>query len=257
MVCIFDEKYYTNLVTQKPIDYNGLTIYQPSFNDIIKLGLDHYNTIMQVYTLTLDCFDFPDGVEPKNLFDDIITENEYFTQCVGTSLSFLTKTTHVYFYAQNKSIVLNFDGEDKESKQQKTKDTAPKNEFIINSHNFDDICDIILKINSNNKIVVEKPSKNLSPKQLDVWKKLHDGRNRDDNKHKVNIYDVLNVCEFGGNYHIPIENICEWSLWRISNCYKARIDWKSYNDNLQIALVSGDSDAISGENHWLQKLTIR
>jgi hypothetical protein len=67
----------------------------------------------------------------------------------------------------------------------------------------------------------------------------------------------LNVCEYCGDYRIPIEELKTWSLWRIMNCYKTRLNIKSYDDNLQIALVSGDSKSISGENHWYHQLMIR
>ena len=296
------EKYYLNLKTQEPINYNGLIIYQPSFKDVQQYGMDYYNQIMLIYSLTLDCFDKLPNKPNINLFDDLILEDAYLLNCLSESLYILTKADEIVLYKKDKRIELKFFDIQKDyitkkvekpkevsqsdikhyyslfdwlyqkfrkcfSKEKNieveyietTEEVENKKEktFIINSTNFDDISNIILKINANKKAVVEKPPENMSERQRDVWNKLQEGRRRDVKKNEVHIYDILNVCEFGGDYYIPIETIYNWSLWRIMNCYKARVGLKSYDDNLQIALVSGDGKSISGENHWHQQLMIR
>ena len=132
-----------------------------------------------------------------------------------------------------------------------------KEQFVINNENFEDICQIIMKMNGKEKIKVEKPPKNMSERQRDIWEKLQAGRKRENEKNTVHIYDMLNICEFGGNYHIPIEEIESWTLWKIMNCYKARVNMKTYDDSLHICLVSGDGKSISDKNHWHYKLMVR
>jgi hypothetical protein len=236
--------YYLDLKMQEPINYNGLTIFQPSFYDIKKYGLKKYNQIIQVYSLTLDGFDNIKE-KPDNLFDIIISD-QYLIHCLCESLRLLTEANEIYLCEDHKYIMINSDYINNDDKS-----------FIINSSNFDDISWIILKINASKKVVIEKPPENMSERQKDIWNKLQEGRTREAKKNEVHIYDVLNVCEFGGDYHLPIETICSWSLWRIMNCYKIRVGWKDYDDGLQIALVSGDNKIISGENHWYKKLMIR
>ena len=290
------DKYYLDLKTQNPINYNGLIIYQPSFNEIMNYGIDNYNQIMQIYSLTHECFNNVD--ENTNLFNDLYLQNESLLYGLSESLYMLTKADEINLYQSTKSLELKFIKTEKNMVVKKKIDKIPnikkhsflynwyrefliktfkfkseiptENEeeyeeiitktervFNINSTNFDDISDIILKINNNKKVKIEKPPANMSERQKDVWDKLQEGRNRDARKNDIHIYDILNICEFGGNYHIPIETICSWSLWRITNCYKARVGIKSYDDNLQIALVSGDGKSISGENHWHHQLMIR
>ena len=297
------EKYYLNLKTQQPINYDGLIIYQPSFNEIMNYGVDLYNQIMLIYSLTLDCFYKLPNKDNVNLFEDLILNDEYLLNCLSESLYMLTKADEISLYRKDKLLELKFIDINKElitkkvekvikeqvekkryhslfdwlfcianklfkkhediqsqvEYEEKSEEvvTTTERKFIVNSSNFDDISNIILKINANKKTVIKKPPENMSERQRDVWNKLQEGRNRDAEKNEIHIYDILNVCEFGGDYHIPIENICNWSLWRIMNCYKSRINWKSYDDNLQIALVSGDSKNISGENHWHYQLMIR
>jgi hypothetical protein len=287
---IFNDNYYIDLITQTPLNYNGLIIYQPTFNEIKEIGIDTYNQIMQPYMLTLECF--PDVPKDKNinLFNDILINDEYLLSCIGESLYILAKPKEIIFNKKSKSLQLKFfdtvnkkaDIKDKEkssiknrlliifckllskvfNKKIKSVDVIEKEEtiervFTIDSNNFDDICEIILKINSNKKVEIEKPPENMSERQRDVWEKLQEGRQRSKNKNEVHIYDILNVCEFGGDYHIPMKEIMNWTLWKITDCYKARVGIKNYNDNLQIALVSGDGKLISGENHWHHQLMIR
>lgn len=297
---IFNEKYYIDLVTQEPINYNGLIIFQPSFKDIKEFGIDLYNQIMMLYSLTLDCFDnLPENKGDINIFNDIILNDKYLLSCLSESLYFLTKADSITLYQNSKTIELKFidtkyktiekevqrlvDIEEIPSfkifikkcfcflfgKKYKVpqemitekicEEIEEKSEriFNINSCNFDDISDIILKINGNKKFEIEKPPANMSPRQRDIWEKLQAGRKRDAKKNEVHIYDILNICEYCGNYRIPIEEITSWSLWRIMNCYKNRLNIKSYDDNLQIALVSGDAKSISGNNHWHYQLMIR
>lgn len=293
------KKYYTNLITQDPINYEGLIIHQPSFNEIKKYDIDFYNQIMLIYSLTLDCFDELPDKENINIFDDLILNDEYLLRCLSESLYILTKADEIILHTDSKNLELKFIDVEKKyitkavrkSKMDKhryysifdwlyckvlrrffNKNTSDESEtvdeteeivnktertFNINSSNFDDISNIILKINASNKVVIEKPPPNMSDRQRDVWEKLQEGRSKDSKKNEIHIYDILNVCEFGGSYHIPIDIICSWSLWRIMNCYKARVNWKNYDDNLQIALVTGDSKSISDKNHWYQQLMIR
>ena len=54
-----------------------------------------------------------------------------------------------------------------------------------------------------------------------------------------------------------MEEIEKWTLWKITNCYKARVNMKTYDDSLKICLVSGDGKSISDKNHWHYKLMVR
>ena len=132
-----------------------------------------------------------------------------------------------------------------------------KEPFVIDKNNFDDICEVIMKINAKSKIEIEKPPKNMSARQRDIWEKLQKGRAKSKSENEVHIYDILNIIEYGGKYHLPIEEIEKWTLWKIMNCYKAIVNVKTYDDSLKICLVSGDGKSISDKNHWHSKLMVR
>ena len=236
------DDYNLELIRQKPINYNGLLFYPISFGYICdNIGLDIFDSLLIPFLITKDCLKMSDEeLEQIDLFNDIIIKDQGMLSSVAIALQLFCKCEDIY--KRDNELLLNFN--DKET-------------FVINNGNFEDICQIIMKMNGKEKIKVEKPPKNMSERQRDVWEKLQAGRKRENEKNTVHIYDMLNVCEFGGNYHIPIEEIENWTLWKIMNCYKARVNMKTYDDSLHICLVSGDGKSISDKNHWHYKLMVR
>lgn len=241
--------YIIQLIRQRPINYNGLLILPISFEEICEeIGLKNFDSMMIPFQLTKECIKIEEEfIDDFDIFKHVILVEEnllyFFCYIIQkfTDCGDITK--------KGESILL--------YKSKREANTDEPAMFEINSDNFDDICEIILKITGKEKIKVEKEPKNMSERQRDVWEKLQAGRKKEAQKNEVHIYDVLNVCEFGGNYHIPIEEIEKWTLWKIMNCYKARINIKTYDDSLKICLVSGDGKSISDENHWHNKLMIR
>lgn len=235
--------YYLELIRQKPINYNGLLFYPIEFGYICdNIGLDIFDKILLPFLITKDCLDIPgEQLDSIDLFKDVILQDQGMLSSIAIALQLFCKCEDIR--KADDAILLRAD---------ETKDY-----FSITSANFDDICKIIMLINGKDKIKVEKPPKNMSDRQRDIWNKLHEGRQRDAKKNEVHIYDMLNICEFGGNYRIPQEEIEKWTLWKIMNCYKARLNMKTYDDSLKICLVSGDGKTISGDNHWHHKLLVR
>ena len=234
--------YRLELIRQSPINYNGLIVYQISFKDICdEIGLKLFDELLFPFTLTKSCLKLTDEEKERlSLFDDFILADKKLLLSVSAAFQYFCKCKEVTL--REKSLFLHFD--DKEP-------------FEINNSNYNDICDILLKTNGKNKIQIEEPPKNMSARQRDIWEKLSAGRRKEDKKNIVHIYDILNICEFGGDYHIPIQEIENWSIWKIKNCYKARLDMKTYDDSLKICLVSGDGEKISNSNHWHHKLLVR
>lgn len=236
------DDYNLELIRQKPINYNNLFFYPISFGYICdNIGLDIFDSLLVPFLITKDCLKMSDEeLEQIDLFNDIILKDQGMLSSVAIALQLFCKCDDIY--KRDNELLLKFNN---------------KEPFVINNENFEDICQIIMKMNGKEKIKVEKPPKNMSERQRDVWEKLQAGRKRENEKNTVHIYDMLNVCEFGGNYHIPIEEIESWTIWKIMNCYKARVNMKTYDDSLHICLVSGDGKSISDKNHWHYKLMVR
>lgn len=237
--------YSLELLRQYPINYKNLVIHPISLNMICEtFGLNIFDRLMTPFCLTIECLNMPtEIVESVNIFSDVVLKDDFMLQSVAIVIKVFCGT---------KDVVLNKTGllvtyETDES----------TNTFQIDKDNFNDISDILLKLTGKSKITVEKPPKKMSEKQRDVWEKLQAGRRKESSKNVLHIYDMLNVCEFGGKYHIPQSQLGKWTLWRILNCYKAITNMKTYDDSLKLCLVSGEGKNISGNNHWHHKLLIR
>lgn len=234
--------YYLELVRMKPINCDGLLIYPVSFGEICDtIGLDNFEKCLMPFLMTKECLEGDaEKLNSLNLFEDVILKDKTLSQYVGIILGLFCKAKDVVKIGSE--IHIRF--EDREL-------------FIIDKNNFDDICEVIMKINAKSKIEIEKPPKNMSARQRDIWEKLQKGRAKSKSENEVHIYDILNIIEYGGKYHLPIEEIEKWTLWKIMNCYKAIVNVKTYDDSLKICLVSGDGKSISDKNHWHSKLMVR
>ena len=248
------DNYYTELVGQYPIIYHGLTFYPISFEEIYEsVGLEQFNNLIFPFSLTKDYFSIPeDTIGDLDLFEDIILQNENFLYSVVVILSIFCKCNDIR--CEKNELVLTFPS-DKHSNENSVPD---EDDFVfrINKQNFDDIANILLKINGKTKIKVEKPPPNMTKRQKDIWDKLQEGRQKEAAKNALQIYDILNICEFAGGYHIPQEEIRKWTLWKIYNCFRSICGMNKFDEGLQIALVSGKGEDISGKNYWLNKLRI-
>ena len=219
------------------INYKGLIIKIISLKQIEERGYDLFRSIL--YPIMLPPNHFKESV--VNVLEGIL-KDESLAKNLSFILGMATNCDSIKLYRNRVGLI--FKEDDKE------------NEFIIDSGNYEDIFDIILKMNGQNKIKPEPEPPKLGARGKAVWDIIKAGRKEHDEKNKLNLYDVLSVCEFGGNYHISMNEISEWSLWKVLHCYKIRIGWKSYDDGLSIALVGGKSDNISGNNQWYKQLMV-
>lgn len=233
---MFNSEYYLNLIRNQPIDYNGLKIGVISLKQICEYGIEKFDDLMLPFALSPSCFKTP--------IESILC------QCILMDLDLLHKFTELLSIAVHFKVC-------RPTPTHIDMTFEDGSEFRIDDSNFDDICDIILKMNAKSKIRIEKEPQTKSARKKDIWKKLVEGRKKFEERNKVHLYDMLNVCEFGGDYHIPISEMDTWSLWKIGRCYQSRVGWKSYSDALDIALVSGDSKNITGEHHWHKQLMVR
>ena len=222
---------------QKPIKfYDVCIIRQPSFDEMLEYGIDNFEKLLVPYSITLDSLPEEITDEQKEGLTnfDLICSSQEFMSYLFISLEYFSNSK---LDIDEKGII--FDS------------------FIgrLNRDNFDEFAEIILKICGR-----ERPKKERIPifeneRQKESWIKLQEGRRRNAKNNAINIEDILNICEFGRDVYIPIEEISKWTLWRIMNCYKAKIGTGSYQDNFRIYLVSGEKSIIENK-HWTDLLKI-
>lgn len=222
-----------DLITQDPILFNEIIIYQPTFNDIKKYGTEQFNQLLLPFSLTFDILNISEEEQQnKNLFEDIILKDEMLFGLLILSLQYFCKTEDISFVENGIKV----------------------NEWILNKDNFDEFGEILLQICAREKMKIEKPPVFKNERQRDIWEKLQEGRRRSQKNEELQFYDILNIVEFGGKFHISIEIIKGWTLWRIMNAYKSIIGRDNYDSSFSIFLISGEQKLI--EKHWTQQIKV-
>lgn len=224
------------LETQKPIRFNDILIHQITLDEILEYDMNKYNMLLLPFLIDVDDLNIPDEVltEDLNIFD-ILTANE-------TNLSMLLDAINLFCKTDN----IGFDEE---------KQTLYIGDGYIDKNNFTDFAKIILESNSKQKTQKEKPPKNMTARQKDIWEKLQAGRKRASEKSQVDLADLINVCQFGGDYYIPMDDILQWTLWNISRCYKTILGKSSFNELFDIYCVTGEEKLIKN-HHWTELIKV-
>lgn len=231
------------LKLQEPINfYDVCTIYQPSFIEIFNYNKDHgenqFEQILLPYYITLDNLPEEYTEEQKEgltNFDLLCTSSDLMG-CLFLSLEYFSKSK-LDIDNERKGII--FEGFNR----------------VLNRDNFDEFAEIILKICGRERQKKEKKRVFANDRQRDIWEKLQEGRKRYAKKHELKLEDIINICEYGSDLYIPIEEIKKWSLWRIMNCYNSKLGMSNYKDSFRIYLVSGKPEIIEGK-HWTELIKL-
>lgn len=224
------------LKVQKPIEfYDICIIYQPSFDEILDYKIHNFEKLLLPFYITVESIEEQLNEEQKNILTnfDLVCSSQEFMYYLVASLEFFCKSK--IDFDENGISFDEFNGK-------------------LNKNNFDEYAEIILKICGRERPKIEKKVF-ANERQKDIWEKLQEGRSRNEKRNELKLEDLLNVCEFGGKYHIPIEEITKWSLWRIINCYKTIMGISTYEDSFSIYLISGEKNLIEGK-HWTELIKL-
>lgn len=226
------------LETQKPIKFNNIIIYQPSLDEILEYDIDKYNMLILPFLLDVDDFEFIDNslIQNVNIFDILILDSssEMF-RILLDSISFFCKTDEIGLDEQKGVLYIG--------------------DEILDRNNFSEFAKIILQLNAKQKPEKEIPPANMTEKQKEIWEKLHAGRQRAYEKSQIDLSDLINICQFGGQYFVPMSEILQWTLFNISRCYKSIIGKSNYQDLFDIYIVTGEEKLIKNQ-HWTDLIKI-
>jgi len=238
------KEYLICLMRNRPVNYDGLLLYPISFRRIYdEIGEENFYKLLLPFRMTADCFE-SEHDRSIHLFEDKILQDESFLYLLYECLKvFCPDEDFQQCGITDDSFAI-----------VRSKDDI----FHITADSFMEIGEIILTIAGIDKIKIERPDPNLSERQLDVWKKLRDGRERDRRRHEITIADQLNVCEFGGKFHIPVETLETWSPWKIKRCFHNIVAKNEYDDSISLYHpMVGDTSGFTKGRHWLEKFRVR
>jgi hypothetical protein len=241
----------------RPIEVNKenkVYVHQPLVSDIVDIGEDEFNTLILPYVLTtesvfngveneeelIERFHFFDLFfiktnEEKSLLDNVFGGKK--------SLEFLEETLMFFLKADEIRILEN---------RQKV---VVNNSYLIDKDEFDKIRKAIQAVVGRKDVEVEKPPKNMSKRQKDIWFKLQKGRKRKAERDAIYLQDIINFSAYGGSSFIPFDRIDKMTYFQLQNTYKSVLGKDSFNVGMGYKL-SEKFEVKEDIKHWTETLKI-
>lgn len=228
--------YKINLKMQEPIDfYDVCTIYQPTFDEILKYKIPNFEKLLLPYVISVDNINIELSDEQKNNIKnfDLVIGYQEIASYLFMSLEYFCKCNVLY-----DEMGIYFEGF----------------EGRLNRDNFDEFGKIILDINARQKPVKERIPIFKNEKQKEIWYKLQEGQRRNALKNELKLEDVINIIQYGGNSYISKDEVRKFTLWEMMNCYKSILGISKYNDSFSIYLINGEKELVN--QHWTELIKI-
>lgn len=230
-----------------------LFVRQPMINEIVDMGEDVFNELTMPFILTSEAVfngvdDEEELVEKFDIYDLFFAklDNDVFVldsvfggkSALGVlenSLSYFFQTDDIEFLVFRKKIRIG--------------------EYLMDKKEFMELRKIIQGVTSKQDMQFEKPPKNMTKRQKDIWMKLQKGRRRRAEKDAIYLQDMINYVSFGGTTYIPLDQIDRMTFYQFSNAYKSIIGVDAFHIGMGYKL-SEKFEVKDDVKHWTESLKI-
>ncbi|MEC2335109.1 AMP-binding protein [Bacillus subtilis] len=233
---------------------NELYVRQPLISDIVDIGEEGFNELILPFVITSEAV-FNGAENEEELIDKYSIYDLFFAEVekdvfvldrifggksalgvLKDSLSFFLQTDDIEFLVNRKKIVIN-------------------SNFLMDKEEYMELRYIIQGVTGRQDMQVEKPPKNMTKRQKDIWTKLQKGRRRKAEKDAIYLQDLINFTSFGGTAHIPLDQIDRMTYFQLSNAYKSVMGIDSFRIGMGYRL-SYKFDVKEDIKHWTESLKI-
>lgn len=231
-----------------------IKVHQPMVREVIDLGEDEFGNLVLPFVLTTESVfngveNEDELIEKFHIFDLFFTEVEEGKTILdnvfhGRNSLEMLKESLMYFLRADDIRVLH--------KMQKL---VVNNSYLIDKKEFDRIRKAIQEVCGRKDIQVEKPPKNMTKRQQDVWKKLQRGRKRTAERQAVYVQDMINFVSFGGASYISPKDIEDMNHYYFQNAYKSVVGMDAFRIGMSYKL-SQKFDVKDEVKHWTETLKI-
>ncbi|MGD2352077.1 AMP-binding protein [Bacillus subtilis] len=233
---------------------NELYVRQPLISDIVDIGEEGFNELILPFVITSEAV-FNGAENEEELIDKYSIYDLFFAEVekdvfvldrifggksalgvLKDSLSFFLQTDDIEFLVHRKKIVIN-------------------SNFLMDKEEYMELRYIIQGVTGRQDMQVEKPPKNMTKRQKDIWTKLQKGRRRKAEKDAIYLQDLINFTSFGGTAYIPLDQIDRMTYFQLSNAYKSVMGIDSFRIGMGYRL-SYKFDVKEDIKHWTESLKI-
>lgn len=232
---------------------NNIFVHQPLIKDIVDLGEDKYNELILPYVMNTDAvfngLENEDELKQQYQFFDLFfikTESGTILDKIfggSNALEVLQKSLR-YFLRADEIRVL--------EKRQKV---VINNAYMIDNNEFQKLRKAIQSVVNRKDIEVEKPPKNMTKRQRDIWIKLQKGRRRQAEKNAIYLQDIIIFCSLGGESFVPFDEIDNMTYYQLQNVHKGIMGKDAFNMGMGYKL-SQKFDVKDDIKHWTETIKI-
>ena len=246
------------LATGSNVDFHGQTLYQPTIDDIVKIGEDEFETLLLPFQVSLEVMDLAKEYKDKLKNFDLLfamssggnyilktQEGESWLNILVDSLKFFFKTDKIRVSTNEMCI--------------KIKSGMIKTILIIDRDNFQELADFILAFTERKRMEKEEVKTFKSEAQKKAYEELQ--KLRESYKERNNLQDefcLANIILALENSidEINKETIGKNTYWRVIKRYRDTMEKDKFNKNMQVA-ASGNADTESMDlEYWTKKTMI-
>ena len=233
---------------------NNSFIHQPIIRDIVDIGEGEFNKLILPYVISTDLvFNGVDNedelIDKFDIFDLFFIKLDNGGTLLdnmfdgNNALNTLTESLKYFFNTDDVRVL---------EKRQKI---VIDNSYLIDKDEFSNIRSVIQSLVCRKDIEVEKPPKNMTKRQKDIWNKLQRGRRRTAERNAIYMQDIINFASFGGRSFIPFDQIEKMTYFQLQNAYKSVMGIDAYNIGMGYKL-SQKFDVKEDIKHWTDSLKI-
>lgn len=243
----------TLLILGKEIPFmNGFNVRQLSIEEIASMGDGVFESYLIPYVLTIDAlFDSEEEAEKVKanrtmfqLFFQQTAEGLLLDSVFGgrNTLEFVKSTIALFLGIEESKITI-LKNRNKFAIQDGSR------ELLLDDESYSKLREIIQMMHSREDVEVERPPKDMTERQQDIWKKLQEGRKRRQSRESLKLGDIINLVAFGGNSYIPFDAIARMTYFQLYRAYKNVMSRDSYELGMSYKL-SQKFDYKDEVKHW-------
>lgn len=228
-------------------------VRQPLISEIVDMGENGFNELVMPFILTSEAV-FNGLEQEEELVNKFDIYDMFFTQVednvyvldnvfggksalgvLESGLSYFLQIDDIEFLIHRKKIRIG--------------------SYLVGKQEFMNLRKVIQGVTNKRDMQVEKPPKNMTKRQKDIWFKLQKGRRRRAEKDAIYLQDMINYVSFGGTTYIPIEQIDKMTYYQFQNSYKSIMGIDSFHIGMGYKL-SQKFDVKDDIKHWTESLKI-
>jgi len=214
------------------IEIDGVgTLVQPKSKDIAKIGNDNYFNLLMPFFITKD--NIKEQYDIDEIYDFFFLEdNQSLLQHIAACLNL--------FFQQD--IEYGVEGSDIHFKVGE--------DGIVGRHNFEQLQEVIRKINCIKLPEPEKLPENITPEKLKIHEKMKFHRNRRAKIEEPTFKEIINTVMHKGSSFISYKEVSEFTYYQLINSYQVIVGLSNFDEYMGYKLSAKYEDPKEDMPHW-------